>query len=171
MPAVAQIIEVAVPSPLYRSFDYKLPEGVSIPTPGTRVLVSFGRQRLVGIVLSHKTHSDFAGNKLKTIEEILDSRPVFDTHLLQLLNWAAHYYHHPIGETRRQTHDHQGVSLAADGIRVRSARHRHEACYPSATGSGALAGAATRHHAKRTTSTAIGTQSAGRKRLDRIQSR
>ncbi|VAW80541.1 Helicase PriA essential for oriC/DnaA-independent DNA replication [hydrothermal vent metagenome] len=99
MPAVAQIIEVAVPSPLYRSFDYKLPEGVSIPTPGTRVLVSFGRQRLVGIVLSHKTHSDFAGNKLKTIEEILDSRPVFDTHLLQLLNWAAHYYHHPIGET------------------------------------------------------------------------
>ncbi len=99
MSAIALIIEVAVPSPLYRSFDYKLPEGTSVPVAGTRVLVSFGRQQLVGIVLGHKTHSDLADSKLKSIQEVLDPQPVFDTHLLQLLNWAARYYHHPIGDT------------------------------------------------------------------------
>ena len=99
MTAVPVIIEVAVPSPLYRSFDYKLPDTTSVPAPGTRVLVPFGRQRLVGIVLGHKAHSDLAGNKLKAVQEVLDPQPVFDTGLLQLLNWAARYYHHPIGET------------------------------------------------------------------------
>src|SRR3989440_11727073 len=34
----------------------------------------------------------------RSILEVLDSRPVLDAAALELLGWAAHYYHHPIGE-------------------------------------------------------------------------
>ena len=93
------IVEVAVPSPLYRGFDYRLPVSAAPPAPGTRVLVPFGRQLLVGIVLGSKQHSEVPLAKLKAVKQVLDTQPVFDTALLQSLRWAAHYYHHPIGET------------------------------------------------------------------------
>jgi primosomal protein N' (replication factor Y) len=84
---------------LYRSFDYKLPAAVQLPVPGTRVLVPFGRQQLVGIVLACKPRSEVPLARLRAVRQILDTQPVFDSHLLQLLSWAARYYHHPIGET------------------------------------------------------------------------
>jgi primosomal protein N' (replication factor Y) len=93
------ILEIAVPSPLYRSFDYTLAASAAPPSAGTRVLVPFGRQRLVGIVLAVKTRSDVPPGRLKAVSEVLDPQPVFATDLLQLLLWAAHYYHHPVGET------------------------------------------------------------------------
>ncbi len=100
MSSVPLIVEVAVPSPLYRSFDYKLPVRLICCSARAHVYWhTFGRQRLVGIVLGHKAHSKLAGNKLKALQEVLDSKPVFDTDLLQLISWAARYYHHPIGET------------------------------------------------------------------------
>jgi primosomal protein N' (replication factor Y) len=101
MPASTLIFEVAVPSPLYRSFDYRAPRasGDSPPVPGTRVLVPFGQRRVVGILLAIKQGSDLPAGKLKSVLEVLDAEPVFDFGLMQLLNWAAHYYHHPIGET------------------------------------------------------------------------
>ena len=42
--------------------------------------------------------SDVAPARLKAILEVLDHRPVLDAGALELLGWAAHYYHHPIGE-------------------------------------------------------------------------
>ena len=64
-----------------------------------RVLVPFGRRQLVGILLASKQHTDVAAGKLKSALQILDTEPVFAGDLLQLLSWAAVYYHHPIGET------------------------------------------------------------------------
>lgn len=72
---------------------------MAAPAPGSRVLVPFGRQRLVGIVLAVKSHSDIPATRLKTVSEVLDTQPVFTDDLLQLLLWAARYYHHPVGET------------------------------------------------------------------------
>ena len=48
------ILRIAVPSPLYRSFDYLPPAGTDpdILQPGIRVRVPFGRRRLVGVLLS-----------------------------------------------------------------------------------------------------------------------
>jgi len=64
-----------------------------------RVLVPFGRRQLVGILLASKQHSDVASGKLKSALQILDTEPVLASDLLQLLDWAAGYYHYPIGET------------------------------------------------------------------------
>jgi primosomal protein N' (replication factor Y) (superfamily II helicase) len=66
--------------------------------PGMRVRVPFGRQKLIGIVIEAASSTDIAEDRLKSILEVLDSRPVLDASALALLRWAAEYYHHPIGE-------------------------------------------------------------------------
>jgi len=87
------IIQVAVPAPLRRSFDYEADQPLA---PGTRVLVPFGRRQLVGIVLSCNAADE--ARKLKRIIRTLDSAPVFTPNLFSLLIWASGYYHHPVGE-------------------------------------------------------------------------
>jgi primosomal protein N' (replication factor Y) len=94
------ILEVAVPSPLYRSFDYRAPpvQGDIRPAAGMRVLVPFGRRQLVGVILATRGHSSVPGSKIKNALSVLDTEPVLGANLMELLNWAARYYQHPIGE-------------------------------------------------------------------------
>ena len=87
------IIEVAIPVPLHKSFDYLCDENVAI---GARVKVSFGRKKVVGIVICHKERSDF--DNLKSVDEVLDDGPLLSKNILDFLFWSANYYHHPIGE-------------------------------------------------------------------------
>lgn len=100
MPVDHPIARVAVPSPLYRLFDYRLPAKIdaSVLQPGIRVLVPFGRQRLVGILTELVAETAIATAKLKTILEVLDNQPVFDSNLFALVQSTADYYHHPIGD-------------------------------------------------------------------------
>ena len=94
-------IRVAVPVYLYDCFDYMLsPEQYQQVEVGARVLVSFGRQNLVGIVME-KLPLDAPIDpafKLKAITELLDDRAILDTNVLKLLTWSAQYYQFPIGE-------------------------------------------------------------------------
>ncbi len=92
----APVLRVALPTPLRQLFDYRGTAGRI--EPGMRVRVPFGRQRAIGVVMSTAATSDLPEEKLKTVLETLDERPVFDKGLLELLQWAAGYYHHPIGE-------------------------------------------------------------------------
>lgn len=106
--------QVAVPSPLRRLFDYLPPvDNLSTqdkttdhgrtdsgPTlqPGIRVKVPFGKQTVIGIVVASKGCSSFDVSKLKPIEAVLDDTPLFSPVLFELLQWAARYYQHPLGE-------------------------------------------------------------------------
>jgi primosomal protein N' (replication factor Y) len=96
------ILQVALDTPLRRVFDYLPPAQKSpaqhVPPPGVRVLVPFGRQRLIGILVGTAAESSLPLSKLKAAHEFLDERPVFDPVTFELLRWAADYYHHPIGE-------------------------------------------------------------------------
>ncbi|MDH3343064.1 MAG: primosomal protein N' [Gammaproteobacteria bacterium] len=94
------ILKVAVPIPLFGSFDYLIPESLRQYsfTPGCRVEVPFGRRTSIGVILEQTDHSDFALNKLKPINKLIDSEAVLDTRVLDLLRWASSYYLHPIGE-------------------------------------------------------------------------
>ena len=89
------IVEVALPTPLRRRFDYLSDE--ALPA-GVRVRVPFGRRELVGLVLATKAHSDLPPARLKSIKAVLDQTPVLADDLVALLLWLAAYYHHPIGE-------------------------------------------------------------------------
>jgi len=87
------IVEVAIPVPLNKTFDYLCDGEVTV---GARVRVPFVRKKVVGIVLAVKDKSEF--EKLKSVEEVLDDTPILDQTILDFLFWSAKYYHHPIGE-------------------------------------------------------------------------
>lgn len=92
------IAHVALPVPLPRTFDYLLPEGMTVKA-GCRVRVPFGKQQeRIGIVVSVSDASELPLNELKAVVEVLDSEPVFTHSVWRLLLWAADYYHHPIGD-------------------------------------------------------------------------
>jgi len=90
---LTQIAEVAIPVPLHNTFDYLCKEEVEI---GARVKVPFGHKKVTGVVLSHKDKSKF--DKLKEVEEVIDSEALLSKEILEFLLWSANYYHHPIGE-------------------------------------------------------------------------
>jgi primosomal protein N' (replication factor Y) (superfamily II helicase) len=89
------VCQIAIETPLRRLFDYHFSEQAA---PGTRVRVPFGRQHVVGIVAGHAQDTDVPPEKLRRIEAVLDSAPLFAPADLKLLQWAAEYYHHPVGE-------------------------------------------------------------------------
>ena len=87
------IIEVAIPVPLNKTFDYFCDDEVSV---GVRVKVPFIRKIVVGIVLAIKDESEF--KQLKTVNQVLDKEPILNAPILDFLFWSSKYYHHPIGE-------------------------------------------------------------------------
>ncbi len=88
------IVSVAVPVPLQKTFDYTSDGVIAI---GSRVKVSFANRLLIGIVIDNPKESRYL-DKLKPIIEILDDKPIITDSMLKLLQWAEKYYHHPIGE-------------------------------------------------------------------------
>jgi primosomal protein N' (replication factor Y) len=90
------VLRVALDTPLRRLFDY-LPPAAPVAV-GQRVRVPFGRQRLVGLVMEQTAASDLPAERLKPVLEVLDTEAVLDASAIELLRWAAEYYHHPIGE-------------------------------------------------------------------------
>ena len=92
------VVRVALDTPLRRLFDY-LPAAAGFePRPGVRVRVPFGRQRLVGVVHSWAESSELPKEKLKTLLEVIDAEPIVDAGVMELIEFAAQYYHHPVGE-------------------------------------------------------------------------
>ncbi len=93
------ILRVALPVPLSRLFDYRPPAGGALPAVGARVRVPFGRRRLTGLVMSHAAGSELPPERLKRAEAVLDERALLDDDALWLVQFAADYYHHPVGES------------------------------------------------------------------------
>jgi primosomal protein N' (replication factor Y) len=96
----ARYLQVAVPSPLYRSFDYLSPPGVDPVAlrPGVRLKLPFGRREVVGVLLATSSQSAVPAAKLKAARRLLDDTPLIPADMLSLARWAADYYRHPIGE-------------------------------------------------------------------------
>jgi len=65
---------------------------------GVRVQVPFGSRQVIGVVVQAIDSSAVPTEKLRSVYRILDSEPVFPKELMDLLNWASRYYHHPPGE-------------------------------------------------------------------------
>ncbi|MBQ4832618.1 primosomal protein N' [Pseudoalteromonas sp. MMG010] len=96
-------VEVAIKVPLPRAFDYKVDEqlaGLTAKlTPGMRILVPFGTQRKVGVVLAVKNDTQINADKIKTIIDVIDTAPVLSQSHIELLRFTARYYCYPLGET------------------------------------------------------------------------
>jgi primosomal protein N' (replication factor Y) len=88
MPAV---LRVALPVPLPTLFDY-LPPAAGHAHVGSRVLVPFGRARMVGVVVAMAAEASVGGSRLKQALRLLDDGPLLDAELMQTLAWASDYW-------------------------------------------------------------------------------
>jgi primosomal protein N' (replication factor Y) (superfamily II helicase) len=138
------VVRVALDTPLRRLFDYLPAEEPGFePRPGTRVRVPFGRQRLVGVVHSWAESSELPTEKLKRLLEVIDAEPIIDACVMELIEFAAQYYHHPLGEviaaalpklaragagaravTERCFASEAGIQALDDGLLARAPRQR-----------------------------------------------
>jgi len=92
----ATILQVAIPTPLRQLFDYlPIHNDANI---GARVLVSFGKQKKIGIIVNISDKSDCPLHKLKPIDALLDTASLFPPALLELIHWASRYYQSSLGE-------------------------------------------------------------------------
>ena len=92
------IVRVALDTPLRRLFDY-------LPVrDGRRAATRRARARALRPPASHRSgaflgrRSEVPREKLKPLLEVIDDEPVIDAGVMELVEFAAQYYHHPIGE-------------------------------------------------------------------------
>ena len=92
------VLNVAVPSPLRRLFDYLPMKDAPLPLPGSRVRVPFGRGHKVAMVVAQDTVSSVEPKRLRRITSVIDERPLFDESLMKLMRFAIDYFHHAPGD-------------------------------------------------------------------------
>lgn len=97
----APIIQVALPSPLRRLFDYRAPQGVRAADLqiGLRVRVPFGNRLLTGLIAGITDQTEVPASKLRHATELLDLEPLLPDSLWRLCRWSASYYQHGLGDT------------------------------------------------------------------------
>src|SRR5829696_4840585 len=94
------LVAVSLPLPLFRTFSYRIPEGLSGSVePGSRVLVPFRNKREIGIVLGDAEARE--GIKYKDVIAAPDDAPSLDAPMLALCRWIAEYYLVPLGVALR----------------------------------------------------------------------
>ncbi len=89
---------VAVPGPFLAPLDYLPCSDGRETVVGARVRVPLGRRSMIGVVISEHHDSPIDEGRLRRITDIIDDDALLPPALMALINWAARYYHHPIGE-------------------------------------------------------------------------
>ena len=92
------ILQIAVKTPLRRSFDYLALSEINHYQIGQRVEIPFGRRSMIGVIVGLAEKSDFPTHKLKSVAALIDEAPLLDEKLLSLYQWASDYYQHPLGD-------------------------------------------------------------------------
>ena len=95
-----RVVDVILPLAIRDCYTYSIPDGLSMPAPGTRVLVPLMRKQVRGIVLREHTEpvtADFAA-KIKPILSVSETAPVVSPEQLALWQWMSSYYMCTLGE-------------------------------------------------------------------------
>ena len=97
-----RLATVAVPVPSLGALTYCVPDHLTPPVPGARVLVPLGTRVLTGVVTTTDVvappDSDAAAPDLKDVIDVLDTDPFLPADVLRLVQWVAEYYACGAGE-------------------------------------------------------------------------
>ncbi len=96
---MAWFCDVALPVPLDQAFTYLV--GGALPVVGARVLVPFGGQKLMGVVVRVHEDAPAEGFEVKAVQQVLDEAALLPDELMKLAGWIAQYYVAPLGEVLR----------------------------------------------------------------------
>ena len=126
------ILQIAIPSPLYRTFDYLPPQDCDHEfISGMRLRIPFGRTTKIGILLATGQKSRIDTPRLKHALEVIDRESLLPPDILDLMAWACRYYHHPPGDVifsalptllrqghAARLHETKSWRLTEDGARI-----------------------------------------------------
>ncbi len=93
-------VRVALDVPLPGPFDYRSDAPIAV---GLRVIVPFGRRKMIGVVVDNPAEPSFEPKQIRPIEAVLDDLPPFDEAWLRMARFAADYYQRPLGEVMLPT--------------------------------------------------------------------
>jgi primosomal protein N' (replication factor Y) len=132
-------LRVALDVPLPGTFDYRHDAYVE---PGLRVIVPFGRRRLVGVVVDNPARPSIDAAQVRSIARVLDDLPPMPADWLRLARFAADYYQRPLGEVMlpalppplRKAAAYEGARSATGPV-ARMEKRRAAAPAPSAADS------------------------------------
>jgi primosomal protein N' (replication factor Y) len=91
--------DVALPVPLEQTFTYAV--NGTVPSVGARVLVPFGGQRLMGVIVRVHNDKPEDGIEIKPVQQVLDAEGLVSDELMRLAEWIAQYYVAALGEVLR----------------------------------------------------------------------
>ena len=91
------ILRVALDIPLPKLFDYRA-EDATRADIGCRVLVPFGKKRVVGLIVEVADESKIPASRLRSAEKILREVAPLTREWLDLLKFCSGYYQRPLGE-------------------------------------------------------------------------
>ena len=89
------LVNVLVAAPLPKAFTYQWRSETS-PQFGMRVIVPWGRQHRIGLVQGVAPDQQMAEN-IKPVHAVLDEAECLSPEWRALIEFAAKYYHHPLG--------------------------------------------------------------------------
>ncbi len=94
------LLRVVLDSPLDSQFDYwyACEADSAIPALGQLVRLPFAHREVSALVVAHPEHSEIAAEKIKEVIYAETSLPPLIPAWLQLCQFAANYYHRPLGE-------------------------------------------------------------------------
>ncbi len=99
--APTDLVEVALPVPLFQTFTYALdPAADRIPVAGSRVVVPFRNRKEIGICLGPAAGTGLKP-KLKRVIDVPDAEPAISETMISLCRWIADYYIVPVGVVLR----------------------------------------------------------------------
>lgn len=91
-----KIIKVALDVPVSTLFDYRHDAATDLDL-GHRVVVPFGKKRLVGVIVETADASSIGSGRLKAALHVLRDSPRLEAADLELLRFASNYYQFPLG--------------------------------------------------------------------------
>ena len=90
-------VRVALDVPIPHLFDYK-DDLATDQTIGCRVVVPFGRKRLVGVVVEIDDTTELSEQRIRSVEAVLHDLPPLPKAWIDFCRFAADYYQRPLGE-------------------------------------------------------------------------
>ena len=93
-------IDVILPLAIRDCYTYSIPDGLSLPAPGTHVEVPLMKKKIRGIVLCEHTESISAEwqAKIRPVTAVFENAPVVSHEQLALWQWISSYYMCTLGE-------------------------------------------------------------------------
>ena len=96
---MSTFVNVILPLALPEFYTYSVDDGlIENITPGVRVVVQFGKQRVYTALVHSIHHIRPDGYEIKPVLSIVDEAPIVNAQQLKLWQWMADYYLCTLGE-------------------------------------------------------------------------